>query len=473
MGAELNIPDSNNGRAKVHTLSPLNVLALSFGCIIGWGSYIMPGTVFLPSAGILGTTLAVLIGCVLFLFIGRSFAYMMEILPNNGGSFSFVSQVLGKNHAFLTIWALGFAYISLLWVNTNNFAPFTRYMFGDVLKWGFNYQIGGFDIFLGEALMELGILVLFGLLVCFAKRLTIALQTVFFILLLVCVSILAVGVCLNTDLSTVFTTGFVPDSPRLLQVYNILLFAPWMYIGFGCVTYASGEFRFPIRKMRYIISLAIILGALDYCVLNAVAATAVPPQFSSNAEYIAHLGELSGIEGFPVLYSVSTKLGTMGVVLLGIAIFCALTSSLIGFYRALGNMIKPMADSGFMPKWFSRCSQDGIPRRAVALIMFVSLPMPFVGRTAVTWLTDATSISSTLAYAYISYCCILLARKRGDRRHQQLGFVGFVTSLTLFLLPLLTSMFFEHVFDIESYFLLAIWAIGGYVLTEYFSEHGT
>jgi len=34
-------------------LSPFSAWALSFGCAVGWGAFIMPGTTFLPIAGII------------------------------------------------------------------------------------------------------------------------------------------------------------------------------------------------------------------------------------------------------------------------------------------------------------------------------------------------------------------------------------------------------------------------------------
>ena len=36
-------------------LSPLDVWAIAFGCTIGWGAFMMPGSTFLPVAGPLGS----------------------------------------------------------------------------------------------------------------------------------------------------------------------------------------------------------------------------------------------------------------------------------------------------------------------------------------------------------------------------------------------------------------------------------
>ncbi|MBR1829451.1 MAG: hypothetical protein IJ781_08070, partial [Atopobiaceae bacterium] len=51
------------------TYTPLAAWALSLGCTVGWGSFVMPGTTFLPVAGPLGTAIAFLIGTVAMLAV--------------------------------------------------------------------------------------------------------------------------------------------------------------------------------------------------------------------------------------------------------------------------------------------------------------------------------------------------------------------------------------------------------------------
>ena len=51
--------DKQNGKGLVKYLSPLSVWGLSFGCIVGWGAFIMPGTTFLPLAGPVGTAIGI------------------------------------------------------------------------------------------------------------------------------------------------------------------------------------------------------------------------------------------------------------------------------------------------------------------------------------------------------------------------------------------------------------------------------
>ncbi|MBQ2615642.1 MAG: hypothetical protein IJF90_02160, partial [Synergistaceae bacterium] len=56
-------------------LTPLNVWSLAFGCVIGWSAYVMPGTVFLPNAGPLGTLIAMELATVVMLIIAYNYSY--------------------------------------------------------------------------------------------------------------------------------------------------------------------------------------------------------------------------------------------------------------------------------------------------------------------------------------------------------------------------------------------------------------
>ena len=58
-------------------LSPLDVWAISLGCMVGWGVFAMPGTTFLPVAGPLGTVIAMFIGMIIMLVIAGNLTYLM------------------------------------------------------------------------------------------------------------------------------------------------------------------------------------------------------------------------------------------------------------------------------------------------------------------------------------------------------------------------------------------------------------
>jgi amino acid transporter len=209
----------------------LNIWALSFGGIVGWGAFIMPGTMFLPNAGPIGTIIAMALGGLIMLVIGKNFSVLAERFPDNGGLYAFTRNVLGYDHGFLSAWALGLAYLSLIWANATAFVLLTRYLFGDVLQWGFHYTVAGFDVFLGEILITWVVLIAFGLLSYYGGRLKRHLMTGLGLLLLLSVVGLFLGIFSGTH-HAVFTPAFQPDNPPLLQIFSMLMLAPWMFFGF-------------------------------------------------------------------------------------------------------------------------------------------------------------------------------------------------------------------------------------------------
>ncbi len=75
-----------NRSGKERYLSPIHVWALPFGCAVGWGSFIMPGTTFLPKAGPVGTALGLIIGAVVMFIIGVNYCYLMDKFKDAGGT---------------------------------------------------------------------------------------------------------------------------------------------------------------------------------------------------------------------------------------------------------------------------------------------------------------------------------------------------------------------------------------------------
>ncbi|WP_173330429.1 hypothetical protein [Ruminococcus flavefaciens] len=56
--------------------------ALSFGCSVGWGAFVMPGTTFLPVAGPVGTALGLGLGGAVMLILALNFHYLMNRHPD-------------------------------------------------------------------------------------------------------------------------------------------------------------------------------------------------------------------------------------------------------------------------------------------------------------------------------------------------------------------------------------------------------
>ena len=77
-----------------------------------------------------------------------------------------------------------------------------------------------------------------------------------------------------------------------------------------------------------------------------------------------------------------------------------------------------------MPKQFGEHGANHIPQKAIYFVGAVSFLIPFVGRTAIGWIVDVTTIGATIIYALTCATAVKLADQSGDRREVTAGKMG-------------------------------------------------
>ena len=128
------------------------VFAILLGAIIGWGSFMLPGTKFLHTSGVINTSIGIFLGTMCIVLIERSYRYMMQQDINEGGEFSYVLMFLGKKHGFIVGWFLFLAYLSLVPLNATAFPLVINKWSPGLLDFGYLYTIAGDAVYLGEVL---------------------------------------------------------------------------------------------------------------------------------------------------------------------------------------------------------------------------------------------------------------------------------------------------------------------------------
>lgn len=240
-------------------LSPVMAWALSFGCAVGWGAFVMPGTTFLPVAGPIGTVAGMLIGSLVMLVIGWNYIAMMKKYPDAGGTFSYAKHAFGYDHGFFSAWFLALTYIAILWANATALALIVRNLLGGVFQFGFHYSIAGYDVWLGEILLSDAAIVLFGALVICGKRLAAYTQTVFAFLLLGGIFIVFGGaIGAHADLAAAFTPPFSAEGSVPLQIFHVAALAPWAFIGFESISHSATGLTFSAKKLPVIMTLSVV-----------------------------------------------------------------------------------------------------------------------------------------------------------------------------------------------------------------------
>jgi len=226
-------------------LSPLGAWALAFGCAVGWGAFVMPGSLFLPVAGPMGTALAMLIGAALMGIIGANYYHMMQRYPDAGGAFTYTKKELGYDHGFLSAWILMLAYISVLWANATALSLLGRRLFQNALQFGFHYTILNYEVYLGEAIVVMAALVLFALVCMGGGKLAGRMQIILAVILFagICICFGSVVAKYGNNLKH-FAPAFSPKYSPLVGTLGIVAVTPWAFVGFESISHSAGEFRF-------------------------------------------------------------------------------------------------------------------------------------------------------------------------------------------------------------------------------------
>ena len=456
--------DYKNKQALSPYLSPAAAWSLALGTSIGWGSLVVTGSTYLAEAGPMGSVLGMVIGAVIMIVISRNYYYMMTCIPEAGGAYAYSRDTFGYDHGFLTAWFLALTYLAILWANVTSLPLFARYFIGDYFEFGYLYTIFEYKVYLGEILLSAAALVLAGILCMSLKKGIAYMMTGMVVLFCLGIIICFVLSLLRLDLpgSSAFSPAYVPDSSVLGQVIKIACISPWAFIGFESISHAAEEISFSRNKVFRILITAVIVTALLYIFVTLLSVTAYPPQYGSWLDYIRDRSNLSGIEGLPAFYAAHHYMGDGGVVILMAALLCLIITSLIGNTLALSRLFYSLARDRILPRRYGDLNQKGIPCKAIYLILTVSILIPFVGRTAIGWIVDVTTIGATIIYGFVSACAWKTADFRGDKLERATGLTGLILMIAFGAYILVPNLFTTGSLETETYFLFVIWAILGF-----------
>jgi amino acid transporter len=475
---------ANNQATLKKQLNPMNVWAIAFGCIIGWGSFINPGKKFLPNSGVAGTAIAMLMGALVMVIIAFNYAYMIPKYPKAGGEFTFTKACFGKIPAYICGWFLVAAYLTNVPMNSTAIGLIVDGLDGtaDILKFGFSYSIAGFQVYFGEMIFAMGILILFAVLNMLGVKKAGYVQTALAAMLIGSVLILtiaaicspktnlenmapiwgfdktgAVAAATNgtyTDIDSFAKGGTAGILSAILATFAI---APWAYVGFDTIPQAAEEFNFSYKKVSFIMIIAIAFGCFVYTANNTIAAAALSnwPDLIINAESTPWL----------LLTAAEYLLGPAGKVLVGIAVSCAVLSGIMGFYLGSSRLMYSMSRDGYLPSFFGKLDKKfGVPRNAMIFCLAISLCGPILGREALGWFVDMSAIGASIGFGFTCLSTLVTMNRDGDSRRflKVAAVLGTVFSCIFVILQLVPIPGLSGVhFGKESYIMLIIWIVIG------------
>ena len=451
--------------------TPLNMWAFSIGTSIGWGSFIVTCNTYLQKSGVLGTVFGLLLGMAVILVITWNLQYMIREAPDAGGIYTFEKRVGGKDLGFIALWFVLLTYMAVFWANITSVPLFARFFLGDTFRFGFRYSIFGYEVWLGEVLLSICAVVLIGLLCTFSSRLPGRILTAAALLFAAGFAVCAVIAIVRHESAFSYDPLYMEGSNAFAQIVRIAVISPWAFIGFENISHFSEEYSFPVKKVRGILIWSVVITTLLYLFVSLLSVSAYPPEYESWLAYIRDMGNLSGIKAVPAFYAASRYLGQAGVAVLMLALFGVILTSLIGNLMALSRLLYAAGREGEAPRMLAGLNRRGVPATAVVTIVIVSVFIPFLGRTAIGWIVDVTTLGATMIYALLSYAVFRYAQKTGHRTEQYTGIAGMVLMVLFVLLLLIPGLLPFHAMETESYMLFIVWAVLGLIYFRVLIRH--
>lgn len=441
------------------TLKRKDIWAFAFGAIVGWG-WIMLTEDWVTSAGTIGAIIALLIGAAMAGIVGIIYAEMTPMLPLSGGEMVWAYRGCGYKFSWFTGWAICFAYLAVAAWEGPAFATAVSYLIpipDTITLW----SIAGYDVNLSW--VSISMIGLAFTLFCHLKgmKLTAIFNTCAALALVLGGLIffggsLTLGDIVNTK--PLFHNG-------IAGIELVMMAAPAMFIGFDVIPQASEEMDIPLKQIGWIVIFAIALGAAWYIAMIIGVGFAVPNEALSNMS-------------IPLADAASMLFGSKiaGYILIVAGIGGILTSwnaMLVGASRILFGM----ARAKMLPEIFAKTNKSNAPAAAIALCGVVGFIAPLLGKNALGWFVDASSLGAVVAYLCVVISFIQIRCKEPNLarpwkiRHWKLMAVLGIFACAVFIS--LYMPFGSSSLGMHEWIMVLVWVVLGIIFAVYNSvKHG-
>lgn len=369
-----------------------DVLALAFGAIIGWGWVVLSGSM-IEQAGTLGSILAVLMGAVMVTFVGFTYAELTSALPRAGGSLAFTYRALGPTWSWVCGWALVLAYVGVCAFESVAIATVVSYLIPS-LKGGYLYSVAGSEVYLSWILIGVISAFLVGVVNWVGVKISaLAQQVATWGLLLIGVAFF-LGSNLNGQLGNL-TPHFTSASGLL----RVVILMPFLMVGFDIIPQTAEEINIPHREVGKIILLSILMASAWYALVQWGVGLGLPAD-ARHASELATADAAASVFRWPSAASILVFGGLLGLLTTWNAFLVGATRLLFGMGRA---RMLPEIFARVHPRFHS-------PTFGIMFVTGCTLIAPLLGRKALVWVANASSLGVVVAYFLVSASFVLLRR---------------------------------------------------------------
>lgn len=402
------------------------VLALSFGAMIGWSWVALTGN-WISGAGSIGAILAFVFGGIVVVFVGFTYAELASAMPQAGGEHVYSHRALGSTASFICTWAILLGYVSVVAFEAVALPTVADYLVPGFSR-GYLWTVAGWDVHLTWVLVGIVAAIVITLINVLGIRTAARLQFLATTLVVLVGLMLLGGAIGNGDVANL-EPQFDNGAKGLL---GVLIMVPFMFVGFDVIPQSAEEIDVPFADIGNLLMFSIGIAVLWYMAMIWATSMGLSVEERAASELPTADATAAVLEG-----QWAGRLMIIG----GIGgILTSWNAFLIGGSRA----IYALARAGQLPAALGRLHpRFNTPHNALLLIGSLSVIAPFFGRPALVWLVDAGGLGIVVAYAFVAWSFLALRSNEPDmdrpykvRNGVLVGRVALVLSIGISLLYL-------------------------------------
>lgn len=407
-----------------------DVLALSFGAMIGWGWVVMTGH-WILSAGSLGAVAAFVVGGSAIMLVGLTYAELASAMPQVGGEHVYCYRALGHFSSFLCTWLIVFGYVAVVAFEAVALPTVMEHLFPNYAV-GHLWTISGWEV--KATWVAVGVLGSLAMIVInYMGVVTAALFQKVVTVLFVVIGVAFIAAALVGGDSVALQPLFIESGGEAMAgVLVVLIMVPFMFVGFDVIPQAAEEIDLPYRDIGRILMLSVVMAIFWYSLI--IVGTALVLDDSALSESVLAVPDAAA-----ALFN--TPLAGYVMVVAGLA---GIVTSWNAFYLGGSRAIYALANSGMLPAFLAKLHpRFKTPTNAILLMGVLSCIAPFLGRPAMVWLVNAGGLGIVSAYLFVAIAFIVLRRREPGMRRPfrvlfgpAVGIGAIVVSLAMILLYL-------------------------------------
>ena len=385
--------------AKV--LKGREVIALSFGAMIGWSWVLMTG-VWLNEAGTLGTVIAFSVGGLAIALIGLTYSELASAMPRAGGEHIYTRRALGNHWSFACTWALLFSYVNVCLFEAVALPTAVSYLWPDI-SLGTLWNVLGSDVDIGFVIIGSGAAAVVTWVNYLGIRTAALAQTIVTGLIICAGLLLFSGAAFNGQVANAEPWLATPAS----GVLAVLIMVPAMLVGFDVIPQSAEEIDLPPQQVGKLLVISVFCAVAWYVLITLSVGLGLTAQQQADST-------MATADAASALWSNFSGGNWAGafLVLGGIG---GILTSWNAFIVGASRVLFALAESGHVPAVFMRLHpRYKTPYVGILAIGILSMFAPLFGKTILVWLINSGSFAVTIAFVFVAISFLVLRRKEPD-----------------------------------------------------------